>query len=53
MVNVKVFVQATEADADVRAMTLAPRTYIPAPLKMNLSKYLLHVKYCVIVPHWG
>ena len=34
MANVKVFVHATDADADVdadtRAMTLAPRTYVPA-----------------------
>ena len=28
MTNVKVF--ATDVDADTRAMTLAPRTYIPA-----------------------
>ena len=28
MANVKVFVHAT--DADTRAMTLAPRTYVPA-----------------------
>ena len=34
MTNVKVFVHATDtdadADADTRAMTLAPRTYVPA-----------------------
>ena len=38
MTNVKVFVHRTEADvdadmdadADTRAMTLAPRTYVPA-----------------------
>ena len=32
MVNVKVFVHTTDADtdADARAMTLAPRTYVPA-----------------------
>ena len=32
MTNVKVFVHATDADtdADAKAMTLAPRTYIPA-----------------------
>ena len=30
MANVKVFVYATDADADTRAMTLAPRTYVPA-----------------------
>ena len=36
MTNVKVFVHATDADADAdadadtRAMTLAPRTYVPA-----------------------
>ena len=28
MAKVKVFVHATEADADGRAMTLAPRTYM-------------------------
>ena len=31
MTNVKVFVHAT--DADTRAMTLAPQTYVPARLK--------------------
>ena len=32
MANVKVFVHATDADADAdtRAMTLAPRTFVPA-----------------------
>ena len=30
MTNVKVSVHATDADADARAMTLAPRTYVPA-----------------------
>ena len=30
MVKVKVFVYASNADADVRAMTLAPRTFVPA-----------------------
>ena len=32
MTNVRVFVHATDADADAdaRAMTLAPRTYVPA-----------------------
>ena len=38
MTNVKVFVHATDADtdadadadADTKAMTLAPRTYVPA-----------------------
>ena len=32
MAKVKVFVHASNADADVdtRAMTLAPRTYVPA-----------------------
>ena len=28
MANVKVFVHASHADADSRAMTLAPRTYL-------------------------
>ena len=28
MAKVKVFVHATDADADGRAMTLAPRTYL-------------------------
>ena len=30
MPNVKVFVHATHADEDTRAMTLAPQTYVPA-----------------------
>ena len=30
MAKVKVFVHASHADADGRAMTLAPRTYVPA-----------------------
>ena len=30
MAKVKVFVQAANADADAKAMTLAPRTFIPA-----------------------
>ena len=30
MAKVKVFVHATDADADVRAVTLAPRTLVPA-----------------------
>ena len=30
MAKVKVFVHAANADADGRAMTLAPRTFIPA-----------------------
>ena len=30
MTKVKVFVHATNADADGRAMTLAPRTFVPA-----------------------
>ena len=34
MANVKVFVHTTDADADAdadtRAMTLSPRTYVPA-----------------------
>ena len=31
MTKVKVFVHAANADADGRAMTLAPRTFVPAP----------------------
>ena len=30
MAKVKVFVHAADADADSRAMTLAPRTFVPA-----------------------
>ena len=30
MAKVKVFVYAADADADGRAMTLAPRTFVPA-----------------------
>ena len=30
MTKVKVFVHATNADADTRAVTLAPRTFVPA-----------------------
>ena len=30
MAKVKVFVHAANGDADTRAMTLAPRTFIPA-----------------------
>ena len=30
MAKVKVFVHAANADADARAMTLAPRTFVPA-----------------------
>ena len=30
MAKVKVFVYAANADADGRAMTLAPRTFVPA-----------------------
>ena len=30
MAKVKVFVYAANADADARAMTLAPRTFVPA-----------------------
>ena len=30
MAKVKVFVYAANADADSRAMTLAPRTFVPA-----------------------
>ena len=30
MAKVKVFVHASNADADTRAMTLAPRTFVPA-----------------------
>ena len=30
MVKVKAFVSAADADKDARAMTLAPRTFIPA-----------------------
>ena len=30
MAKVKVFVHAANADADSRAMTLAPRTFVPA-----------------------
>ena len=30
MAKVKVFVPRTHADADARAMTLAPRTFVPA-----------------------
>ena len=30
MAKVKVFVYAAKADADGRAMTLAPRTFVPA-----------------------
>ena len=30
MVKVNVFVHAANADADARAMTLAPRTFVPA-----------------------
>ena len=33
MTNVKVFVHATDTDVDTRAMTLAPRTCVPARLK--------------------
>ena len=33
MTKVKVFVHASNADADTRAMTLAPGTYVPARLK--------------------
>ena len=39
MAKVKVFVQAShadaDADADTRAMTLVPRTYVPARLKVQ------------------
>ena len=34
--KVKVFVQASQADADGRAMTLAPRTYL-SRLSKNLN----------------
>ena len=30
MAKIKVFVYAANADADTRAMTLAPRTFVPA-----------------------
>ena len=31
MANVRVFVHAAKAGADGRAVTLAPRTFVPAP----------------------
>ena len=34
MAKVKVFVHASHADADGRAMTLAPQTYVPASYKL-------------------
>ena len=37
MAKVKVFVHATAADADGRAMTLAPRTFVPGSLKNQLT----------------
>ena len=38
MAKVKVFVQATDADTDGRAMTLAPQTYLSRLAKNKISK---------------
>ena len=35
MAKVKVFVHASHADAEGRALTLAPRTYVPGSLKIT------------------
>ena len=49
MANVKVFVHATDADADTRAMTLAPRTYLSRlakkQYKLVLDMHVLEYKY--------
>ena len=46
MAKVKVFVHAanadTDADADGKAMTLAPRTFVPARLKENSQSARVH-----------
>ena len=41
MAKVKVFVHATDADADGRAMTLAPRTYMSRLAKIT--------RWCAVV----
>ena len=47
MAKVKVFVHATDADADGRAMTLAPRTYLSRLAKnvmplIYMQHFLIH-----------
>ena len=39
MANVKVFVHATDADADTKATTLAPRTYVRPAKKQPMFKF--------------
>ena len=45
MAKVKVFVHATDADADGRAMTLAPRTYMSRLAKNYLKTRHVFVKH--------
>ena len=50
MAKVKVFVHATDADADGRAMTLAPRTYLSRlAKKLHSEKYIYGRIFCVFV----
>ena len=44
MTKVKVFVHATDADVDGRAMTLAPRTYLSRLAKnLDEARYSYHI----------
>ena len=43
MAKIKVFVYAANADADVRAMTLAPRTFVLARSKFWKTYSVTHI----------